>query len=95
MAGAPEPRRLDIDIGAEDDRIRVTFRDTGPGLSADAAHRVFEPFYTTKAMGRGTGLGLAVSFRIVEEHGGLLAVDSRPGEGACFTVELPTKKDES
>jgi signal transduction histidine kinase len=63
--------------------------DTGPGLTPAEAGRVFEPFYTTKPEGEGTGLGLAVSMGIVREHGGLLRVESAPCAGATFVVELP------
>jgi GAF domain-containing protein len=62
--------------------------DDGPGIPAEVLPRVFEPFYTTKTVGMGTGLGLSVSYGIVQEHGGRLTVDSRPGE-TTFTLELP------
>jgi PAS domain S-box-containing protein len=62
--------------------------DDGPGIPAEALSRVFEPFYTTKTVGMGTGLGLSVSYGIVQEHGGRLSVDSRPGQ-TTFTLELP------
>src|SRR5262249_33359587 len=62
--------------------------DDGPGIPSEALPRVFEPFYTTKIVGMGTGLGLSVSYGIVQEHGGRLTVDSRPGE-TTFTLELP------
>ena len=64
--------------------------DDGPGIAADALGHVFEPFYTTKEVGQGTGLGLSVSYGIVNEHGGRLTVDSRPG-ATTFTVELPVQ----
>src|SRR5690349_8842662 len=60
----------------------------GPGIPAGALPRVFEPFYTTKTVGTGTGLGLSVSYGIVQEHGGRLTVATRPGE-TTFTLELP------
>jgi signal transduction histidine kinase len=69
--------------GAE---VQVT--DTGPGLPAEALHRLFEPFFTTKATG--TGLGLAVSLGIVQAHGGTLEAGSPAGGGARFTVHLPS-----
>ena len=62
--------------------------DDGPGIPADVTPRVFEPFFTTKTVGMGTGLGLSVSYGIVEQHGGRLSFRSRPGE-TVFTVELP------
>jgi nitrogen-specific signal transduction histidine kinase len=62
--------------------------DDGPGIPAEALSRVFEPFYTTKTVGMGTGLGLSVSYGIAQEHGGRLSVDSRPGQ-TTFTLELP------
>jgi len=62
--------------------------DDGPGIPAEALPRVFEPFYTTKTVGTGTGLGLSVSYGILHEHGGRLTAESRPGE-TTFTVELP------
>jgi CheY-like chemotaxis protein len=66
--------------------------DDGPGIASDALPRVFEPFFTTKIVGSGTGLGLSVSYGILEEHGGRLTVQSRRGE-TIFTVELPVSRD--
>ena len=68
--------------------ILVQIVDDGPGIPPDALPRVFEPFYTTKTVGMGTGLGLSVSYGIVQEHGGRLSVESRPRE-TTFTLELP------
>jgi two-component system NtrC family sensor kinase len=65
--------------------------DDGPGIPADVLPRVFEPFFTTKMVGSGTGLGLSVSYGILEEHGGKLSVQSRPGE-TTFTVELAVRR---
>ncbi len=67
----------------------VEVRDDGCGMEAATAARVFEPFFTTKPEGQGTGLGLSISQGIVKEHGGRITLASRPGEGSCFTVELP------
>ncbi len=66
--------------------VRVS--DDGPGIPPEHLAHVFEPFYTTKAVGEGTGLGLAVVQAIVEEHGGWVTVASEPGRGACFTIHL-------
>jgi signal transduction histidine kinase len=64
-------------------------RDTGRGIPPEIQPRVFEPFFTTKDVGKGTGLGLAVSYGIVRAHGGDLTVESRQGDGAVFRVILP------
>jgi PAS domain S-box-containing protein len=65
--------------------------DDGPGIPVEAQSRIFEPFFTTKSPGSGTGLGLSVSYGIIEEHGGRLSVQSRPGE-TIFTLELPATR---
>jgi PAS domain S-box-containing protein len=63
--------------------------DSGPGIPASHLERVFDPFFTTKAPGEGTGLGLSLAHTIVSEHGGQIRVDSQPGQGATFQVDLP------
>jgi signal transduction histidine kinase len=70
--------------------IRVTVRDDGSGIAAEHLSRIFEPFFTTKPVGVGTGLGLSVSYGIVQEHGGWIAVESEVGQGTSFHVYLPT-----
>ena len=69
------------------DWVDVTFTDNGPGIPIDVLPHIFEPLFTTKSTG--SGLGLAVSYGIIERHGGLLTVSSQPGEGATFSVRLP------
>jgi signal transduction histidine kinase len=73
---------------AEVDRVVVEVADDGPGILREARQRVFEPFYTTKEIGAGTGLGLDVVRRVVVAHGGEVSVRSEPGE-TRFTVRLP------
>lgn len=70
--------------------VEIIVRDTGPGIAKDALEKIFNPFYTTKK--RGTGLGLAVSYGIVQAHEGSIDVDSIPGQGTRFRVQLPTQE---
>lgn len=71
------------------DSIKVSVTDSGQGIPEDQISRIFEPFYTTKEPGQGTGLGLSVCHQIVTRHGGQIRVNSQPGEGTTFTVILP------
>jgi hypothetical protein len=81
--------RLTVDLMASEAQVLVRVQDSGPGIPADKLEMIFQPFYSTKLSRGGTGLGLSISFEIVRRHGGDLRVVSRPGEGACFLVELP------
>ena len=67
----------------------IAVKDTGHGMDPATLQRVFEPFFTTKEVGEGTGLGLSVSWGIIREHGGWIAVESAPALGSTFTVYLP------
>lgn len=69
--------------------VEIAVSDTGPGISEEHISRLFEPFFTTKPVGKGTGLGLAVSHGIIKKHGGHIIVKSTPGAGATFLVRLP------
>jgi signal transduction histidine kinase len=75
----------------EKKRIVVVISDNGIGIPRDNIPRIFDPFFTTKPVNKGTGLGLSISYGIVLEHGGTISVESREGEGAAFTIELPLK----
>jgi signal transduction histidine kinase len=68
--------------------VRVTICDSGPGIPPEVQEHIFEPFYTTKPPGVGTGLGLHISHDVIARHGGRLQVDSRPGR-TCFIATLP------
>ncbi|WP_321477093.1 ATP-binding protein [uncultured Paludibaculum sp.] len=84
-----QPRRLSLRTKGEVSSLRVEVRDTGAGIPRDHQSRIFDPFFTTKGMQKGTGLGLSVTYGIVEEHGGMIEVESNPGEGALFRLEFP------
>jgi signal transduction histidine kinase len=72
------------------DRVRVAVTDTGPGIPEELKARIFEPFFSTREVGRGSGMGLAIVFGVVTEHGGRVWVEQAPSGGARFVVELPT-----
>ena len=74
------------------DIIEIHFADTGPGISPENIKHIFNPFFTTKNIGHGTGLGLAVSYGIVERHEGTIHVENREEKVAVFIVRLPVKK---
>ncbi|SEF75224.1 sensor histidine kinase [Jhaorihella thermophila] len=85
--------RITIDTRTENGRAVLCVRDNGPGVPPDKATAIFDPFYTTKDVGRGTGLGLSISHKIAQEHGGQLRLC--PSEsGACFRLELPLETRE-
>lgn len=93
----PEGGRLTVAIRAirpigDDARVEISFKDTGIGIAPAKLSKVFDPFFTSKDAGEGTGLGLSVSRRIVEEHGGTIDAESVIGAGSTFTVVLPTSK---
>ena len=81
---------LRIRTDMDESHVRVSFIDTGGGMSAETLSHVFEPYYTTK--GSGTGLGLLIVRRIVREHGGELAIESTEGKGLTLTIRLPLKE---
>ncbi len=86
----PDGGRLTVKTGTiPDDRVFIEIADTGFGISPEDINRIFDPFFTTKDEGKGTGLGLAVSRNIVENHGGEIGVHSQLGTGTTFRVVLP------
>lgn len=84
-------RRVEVatDFDAEEGTVNITIRDNGPGIPDQLKARIFEPLFTTKGVGSGTGIGLALCNRIVEVHGGKIRLDSRKGGGAQFLIRLP------
>jgi signal transduction histidine kinase len=87
---------LSIDAVASEDLVQISFRDTGSGIKPEHLNKIFEPFFTTKgAIGKsrtpGTGLGLSVSYNVILKHEGRMRVESEPGVGTCFYIDLPRK----
>jgi len=85
----PQGGTLRVATRALRDGVEIRIEDTGTGIAPDSLERIFEPFYTTKPRGKGTGLGLLVTRGIVVEHGGTIDVQSELGKGACFAIWLP------
>lgn len=69
--------------------MEIVIRDNGVGIPPDILPRIFDPFFTTREVGKGSGLGLFIVFKIIEEHGGCIAVESKPGQGTAFFIRLP------
>jgi polar amino acid transport system substrate-binding protein len=94
--GPPEGSRFIIRLKKSDSRIRLEIEDNGPGMDEEVSKRIFEPFYTTKGIGQGTGLGLSVAYFIItENHNGAFRVESTPGKGTNFIIELPMAEEEN
>jgi signal transduction histidine kinase len=87
----PSGGELGIQTGMDDSMVVVDVSDTGGGIPGENLNRIFDPFFTTKGIGKGTGLGLAVSYGIIQEHGGGIFVESNAGKGTRFTLKLPAR----
>lgn len=86
--------RVTIRTRSVDHMVSVEFEDNGPGIRAEHVARIFDPFFTTKPVGKGTGLGLSLCYGIIQEHGGKIGVQSEPGRGATFVIEIPEAREE-
>jgi two-component system, NtrC family, sensor kinase len=84
---------LTVTAGVQDDLVVLEFSDDGPGMQEP--DRVFDPFYTTRPVGQGPGLGLSVCYGIIQEHNGKIACQNRPEGGAIFRIELPVATDQT
>ena len=87
--GATPAPAIDIYAESRGDRLKITVRDNGPGIAPENIGRVFEPFFTTREVGQGLGLGLSICYSVIQRHGGLLTAESTPGEWTRFTFDLP------
>jgi signal transduction histidine kinase len=82
---------LELTREFEDDMVEIRIRDTGIGMSSDVCRRAFESFFTTKEIGKGTGLGLYISYNLVTEIDGTINIDSQPGAGTTVTIRVPIR----
>ncbi len=88
----PNGGMLEVRTAANNGYVEVEVTDTGIGIPHENLHRIFDPFFTTKSSGRGTGLGLSVSYGIIKEHAGKIEVRSTPGKGTSFRLEFPAAR---
>ncbi|HEU4510055.1 MAG TPA: ATP-binding protein [Pyrinomonadaceae bacterium] len=89
----PDGGKIIVSTGtAEDGSLVAEISDTGIGIAPENVAKIYDPFYTTKGVGQGTGLGLAVSYGIIQEHTGRISVDSEPGQGTTFRITLPSAR---
>ena len=90
MDGKYEPT-VSISTKKIKNEIQIKVKDNGNGIPQKAMEKIFQPFFTTKPSGQGTGLGLSLSYDIIKAHGGEIKVETKDGEGAKFIVQLPEK----
>lgn len=89
----PDGGRLTVISKKLDRNLLITFSDTGTGIAREIVDKIFDPFFTTKQVGEGTGLGLAVTYSLIQKMGGNIRVESIPGQGTTFTVTLPVEQN--
>ncbi len=88
----PSGGMIEVRTVSNNGSVRIEVTDTGSGIPAEHLQRIFDPFFTTKSYGRGTGLGLSVSYGIIKEHAGKIDVRSTPGKGTSFQLEFPVAR---
>jgi signal transduction histidine kinase len=81
--------KLTVRLGRVNDRLRLEVEDTGSGISPELLAHIFDPWVTTKTLGKGSGLGLSIARQVIASHGGTIRAENRPGTGAAFTIDLP------
>ncbi|MCZ7627230.1 MAG: ATP-binding protein [Candidatus Methylomirabilis sp.] len=87
----PEKGDIWISTASQGEKVSIVIKDTGCGIPEAHLAKIFDPFFTTKKVGQGMGLGLSLSYGIIQQHGGAMRVSSHNGQGTEFTVELPVK----
>lgn len=91
-----EPKQLTISTRAiASEKVQISIRDNGPGIPDDIKPKIFDPFFTTKEVGQGTGLGLGICFKIIQQHRGIIEVKSEIGQGSEFIITLPKIAEET
>ena len=85
-------KSITVESALSEDEAIITFTDTGSGITEENLNKIFEPFFTTKSQGKGTGLGLWVSYGIIKSFQGNIEVDSEIGLGTTFTIKLPIER---
>jgi signal transduction histidine kinase len=83
---------ITIRTGREGEQVWIEIADTGAGIPKEIQSRIFDPFFTTKPIGSGTGLGLSLSYGIIQKHNGQIEVQSEPGQGTTFRITLPIRQ---
>jgi two-component system, NtrC family, sensor kinase len=87
------PLAITIETQKIESTVTIRISDTGVGIPTDSLTRLFDPFYTTKPIGKGTGMGLSISYQVVvDRHQGTLTCESVPGEGTTFVIRLPSQR---
>jgi signal transduction histidine kinase len=92
LQAMPEEGTLSIETSFDEDHAYLLVQDTGTGMTQKTLKQIFLPFFTTKDIKQGTGLGLSVVHGIVKSHGGSIDVESSIGHGACFRIKFPLKR---
>ncbi len=86
---------ITIRLQKQDDNVIIEIKDTGCGMTEEQAKKVFDPFFTTKPVGEGTGLGMSISYKVIQRHNGKIEIDSELGKGTKFTITLPITMKET
>lgn len=92
-SGSPRSGLITVSTQGHQDHLQLTVQDNGCGMTAEVRGRAFDPFFTTKGVSKGTGQGLAIVHAVVRRHGGTIRIESSPGTGALFRIQLPSRFD--